>query len=187
MAMEAKTKVSESVITDLKKLRGSVNMLSGDDTYLKNVWEEYCVDQQQGTNFGEVYLQTVEAHIESYLEKCTQHERMLLYLTTGSAERRMEVLDAEADATDSTLLAIDLQAVIDLIRWDIEEAAKEFTNENIERSIYGETDEEEDEEDELNTEGSPDNYEPTTQFPNAVQSTPDNFTQVNPIQIQLKT
>ncbi len=119
-------------------------MLSGDDTCLKNVWEEYCVDQQEGTNYSDVYLQTVEAHIESYLEECSQHERMLLYLTTDSAESQMEELEAESGTKelDSTKIAIDLQAIIDFIRWDLEEAAKEFTNSNIEKSLYGENDEE---------------------------------------------
>lgn len=71
LANAIRSRITQAVISDLQKLRGSNYMLSSDDTYLRNVWEEYCVDQQEGTYYTEVYQQTVESHIESYLEKCT--------------------------------------------------------------------------------------------------------------------
>lgn len=145
---EIKLRIANAVITDLQKLQGSVYLLSGDDTYLKNVWEEYCVDQQEGTNFSDVYLQTVETYISSYIEKCSQHERVLLFCSTDSGEEKIEALQRETGIkeVDSYQIEIDLQAITDLVRWEIEEIANDFTNDNIERSINGKADDVEDEE-----------------------------------------
>jgi len=60
----------------IRKLQQSKDMLSGDDTTLKNVWDEICVQVQgEESLMWDAYLDTISSFIEhevSYLDDFTQ-------------------------------------------------------------------------------------------------------------------
>lgn len=148
LAKNIKCLIVKSVIKDLRNLRGSAYLLSGDDTYLDNVWEEFCVDRQEGTNFTDVYTETVEVHIHSYLEKLNHHDKCILYLDMVESDELVVALEERADphVLISTQIQYDEEAITQMLRFYIDEAAANFTNQNIERSINGNEELEDDEE-----------------------------------------
>jgi len=74
--------IAKEVIQDLKNLNDEIYLLSGDDSGLKNVWEEICVQIQDDYSFHwDVYEDTIENFINGSLSKQAKEViELLLYI-----------------------------------------------------------------------------------------------------------
>jgi hypothetical protein len=62
-------------------------MLSGDDTCLKNIWYEVCVQVQGGESFfWESYEDVIDRLIRSYVDKLTPDIRQAIWLQTDNGQ-----------------------------------------------------------------------------------------------------
>lgn len=74
--------ITERVIRHLKHMKDKSMLQSGDDSGLKNVWEEYCVQVQEGESFfWESYQQVISQSIILELNKQPQPiKRVISYI-----------------------------------------------------------------------------------------------------------
>ena len=67
-AKQLSDKLLKESIADLEQMDSS-ELLSGDDSGLKNVWEEICVQvQDEQSFFWETYVETMESLLAGYVE-----------------------------------------------------------------------------------------------------------------------
>jgi hypothetical protein len=78
---EAK-KLARKTIKYLQSLKDN-NLLSGDDTELESVWDEFCV-QVQGENsfYWDAYVETAKQFINGYAELLPIHVNQAIWLQT---------------------------------------------------------------------------------------------------------
>jgi hypothetical protein len=82
VADEACKRVAKRAIAGLKKQRAQ---LSGDDSGLGTVWDELCVQVQEGESlFWDAYELTVKQFVREHLERLPQHERKAIWLQTDA-------------------------------------------------------------------------------------------------------
>ena len=74
-------KISRKIIRTLQRMTDG--MQSGDDTPLKNIWEEICVQvQHEESVMWDVYLSTVSQIILPEVEKLDTHIKQAIWLQT---------------------------------------------------------------------------------------------------------
>lgn len=80
LAGEACAKIVDRVVEQLEKQPAA---LSGDDSGLASVWEEFCVQVQDEESFDwESYVETVKGFIGGEIGKLSRHEREAIWLQT---------------------------------------------------------------------------------------------------------
>ena len=78
----------------LRILRGQKAMLSGDDSGLKTIWQEYCAQVQgEQSYFWDTYVEHVEMAIFSATAGLPAHELRALWLQTDESDDWLDELD----------------------------------------------------------------------------------------------
>ena len=74
-AEEIARRLSNKTISALQKITAT---LSGDDTELKNAWDEICVQEQHEHSFyWATYDETARSIVRSYIAELERHEEMV--------------------------------------------------------------------------------------------------------------
>src|ERR1700722_2194133 len=77
--------VTRRTIAALQKL--NVDLLSGDDSGLVNIWDEICVQiQYEGSWAWDAYEETIRRIVTAQVEKLSAHEREAVWLQTPPAK-----------------------------------------------------------------------------------------------------
>lgn len=78
LADQACRRITTSVISALQRQLGG---LSGDDSPLRNFWDEFCLQIQEGESlFWEAYVATAVQFIEVELQSAPPHEQQAVWL-----------------------------------------------------------------------------------------------------------
>jgi hypothetical protein len=82
LALEAAQRIARRVISELE---GMKDKLSGDDTELKTIWDEICVQvQDQKSIFWEVYGEIVRGMVRGHVAELAKYEREAIWLQTDA-------------------------------------------------------------------------------------------------------
>jgi hypothetical protein len=127
--------ITDKVICQLEIMTDKNMLQSGEDSGLKNVWEEYCVQVQDEESFlWEAYRHTISQCIGIELDKQPLPVKKILSYISG--------LDMNS-VTDEEQFTYIEEAAIKGILDEISNRADSYTNENIERYIARENEEHE--------------------------------------------
>jgi hypothetical protein len=127
-ADEICNRVSHRVI---RHLRTNLATLSGDDSPLKNAWEEICVQVQfEQSIYWNVYVETIDLEIEGEMEQLQEHELAAIWFQTSEGEDW-----GFTDGDDRVEPHIDRQAVAAVIRDHVLSEANSYTNLRIRKYI----------------------------------------------------
>ena len=125
--------IIKKVIADLRKMK-SDEMLSGDDSGLKNVWDEVCVQVQNAQSFyWDAYEETIEGLLNEYIEPLDQDERLALWLATD--EGWDYVYDHYADDNGVAAVPVLDEDIVKKLKDEMWSAAGSYTNSRITRFI----------------------------------------------------
>lgn len=88
-------KISRKTIIALQKVTAT---LSGDDSGLKNAWDEICVQVQEDKSFfWDAYDDTAKSFIYAYIKELQDHEKLAIWFQT---DRGSGWLDEEEEKDD---------------------------------------------------------------------------------------
>lgn len=106
--------------------------LSGDDSPLKNSWEEICVQCQDEESYAwSAYEETVRAFVRGFVQKLQRYEIEPIYLQTEDA---CDMTDEEIEGKHP--LGINESSVVDyIIQQHIYPLADRWSNERIRKYI----------------------------------------------------
>ena len=91
-------RICRATIRNLQKLTDC--KLSGDDTVLKNTWDEICVQMQSEESYAwDAYLETMKPHIAYEVERLPRPEQEAIWLQTSQADD----WDAEQEETPTSV------------------------------------------------------------------------------------
>lgn len=128
-------RLARAAMRDLKRYTEGLG--SGEDSGLKNVWEEICVQVQgEESFFWDAYEEMALGHLRSRIERLRETSRKLLWVPSDDAlEWLAEAEDPDADAKE--FRDIPLPDIDQLARYVFVEhlrpLAMEFTNGRIRR------------------------------------------------------
>ena len=111
-------------------------MLSGDDSGLRSVWDEFCA-QVQGDHSAEMveYEQVVEQVAVEQLSRLTAEEQAAVWLQTDAAS------DWQADAEDyDGPVTVDIGDMVELVSDEVRTLAANHSNRRIEHFLRREFD-----------------------------------------------
>ncbi len=137
----AAKRVAERARTKLRKI---TDTLSGDDSGLKNVWEEICVQVQgEESCYWQTYQEVMYDIVRAELESVSKLEKVALWLQTvdGSGwlcdiEEEEQNDSGSAKRTDVPAAPYDLDAIVEIILDEhLLPMADVYSNRNIERYI----------------------------------------------------
>ena len=96
-ARQLSDKLIKDSIAALEQMDAN-EMLSGDDSGLKNVWEEICVQvQQEESIFWDAYLETMEGLLTGFVELLDRDARMALWAVTDEGSDYVDDHQADTD------------------------------------------------------------------------------------------
>jgi len=126
-------RISKKIIRALQRL--SDGMQSGDDTPLKNIWDEICVQvQYEESVMWDAYLSTVSQIILPEVEKLDEHTKQAIWLQTNEGmEWEDEVADDEEGRKIAPLSEDDI--VKHILYSYILSTAGDWNNKRIEKFI----------------------------------------------------
>lgn len=137
-AKEIVSTLVQQAISQLKKNNGQ-SLLSGDDTGLRNTWEEICVQvrDEESLYWDSVYLPTIEEVLKDGYHQLDKLQKSILafYLTN-------EMVDDEGSVNFND------DEVIDELKTLLLCEAFDYSNYRIEKYLYGEEEEEDEDLDE---------------------------------------
>jgi hypothetical protein len=145
------TVAAESITTEIiAELKSYTATMSGDDSGLKNIWEELCVQVQGEESFyWEAYQETVRTSVLGRLEALGYHDLASLWLQTDNG-CDWDVENDEADTplsqrlTAAPCVPYDLNDIATyLVSEYVLRFAENYTNKNIEAYLNGGLHEEE--------------------------------------------
>ena len=128
-----KEELVRQTIKSLEEI-GEDSLLSGDDSGLKSVWEEICVQvQHEESCFWDTYVTVIDDFLTTLVDELPQDERLALWLSTDTgcdwlAEN--EDADRNGDAP-----GIGVEDIVDELRSDLLSKAADFENSRIERYL----------------------------------------------------
>lgn len=151
-AKQLSDKVIKDSIAALEQM-DSNEMLSGEDSGLKNVWEEICVQvQDEQSFFWDTYVEMIESLLAGYAEGLTPAARMALWAVTDQGWDH--IADHHADDQGAAQVPVDMDAIVGMLKDKLLASAADFSNQKIERFLarhedgYDEMDEDEEDENE---------------------------------------
>ncbi len=127
------------VIRDLRKI--TEGMQSGDDSPLKNVWDEICVQMQtEESVMWEVYLDVISSLIKSELKPLSREILQSIWLQTNEggdweSEIADQISEGELKEYDVTVACNEDDIAEYILHEYILHAASDFTNKRIEKFI----------------------------------------------------
>lgn len=140
--------VKETIIK-LKALRGNKYLLSGDDSDLKNIWEEICCQVQgEESSDWDVYINTIENFIDKELANTD-----VCFLNVLNYVHYIEIAEDKKDDEPSLVQSI-LEDILFQADYFTNSNIKNFLNDDYEEEEEDEDEEEEDDEQELKEESS---------------------------------
>jgi hypothetical protein len=124
IAQSACDRVAKKVIRNLQRM---TDCLSGDDSPLKNVWDEICVQVQYEESFmWEVYLEQIRFFTNAEVERLPPEIRAAIWLQTDQG------WEWNFDHEDGESVEIDEGDIIEYILYEfILEIAANWTNKRI--------------------------------------------------------
>ena len=124
-------KIVRSVIGNLKKLKGDDLLLSGNDSGLKNVWEEICVQTQKEESFyWNVYEDLINKEISLKFHKLPKEIKILLNYKGSIGQD--EGVENEKELHDDF--------GIQLLCSEVERTSLDYTNSRINRCLGNDCD-----------------------------------------------
>lgn len=108
------------------------SLLSGDDSELKNVWDEICVQVQfENSIFWDAYVETAKQFLKGYVELLPEHIQLAIWLQTDDG------FQWQLDNGDpQSRFCADSDAITDYIFSEfLLKAAGKWSNDRIERYI----------------------------------------------------
>jgi len=126
--------ISKKVIRKIQKL--IPEMQSGDDSLLKNVWDEICVQVQGEESWmWDIYLETISTYVASEVKHLNDSTKQAIWLQT------QEGFDWETENEDKDTVDVCEDDIIWYIvdRFILSEAAN-WTNKRIEKYLEREYD-----------------------------------------------
>ncbi|HCC06804.1 MAG TPA: hypothetical protein DEP72_01375 [Clostridiales bacterium] len=123
-------KVSRRVIRILQKM--TEGMQSGDDSGLKNIWDEVCAQvQHEESIFWDAYIDVIKNFIEKEVEKLDQHKKEAIWLWT------QEGIRWDNDTEDEKITEYNEEDLVNYILNDyLLSKAADWSNKRIERYIW---------------------------------------------------
>ena len=124
-------RVARKVVRALREMTDG--MQSGDDSPLRNVWEEFCVQlQSEQSPMWSAYLDTIESIIAGEVEKLDVPRKQAIWLQTNDG------MDWESENEDQEEAVFDVNGIVDhILHEHILTAAADWTNKRIERYLDG--------------------------------------------------
>lgn len=126
----------EAVMQVVKQLVGmeSRMMLSGDSS-MKNVWEEFCVQVQEGhSQFYGVYEHTIDGYLRQHILNLSRNAQLALWST--SAQGWDWVYENRGDPESDRNAPLDTDLIIDCLRDEVIEAASNYESQTLYRYIW---------------------------------------------------
>lgn len=116
---------------------GSNSMLSGDDSPLRNVWDEVCAQQQgEESIYWSVYKETID---QILLDKVSQLDRASLLALWAQTDDGFDWLyDHHADDNGLEKVTVDIDTVVTYLSAHLLRAATDENNERVQRYLYPE-------------------------------------------------
>jgi len=109
-------------------------MQSGDDSCLKNVWDEVCVQVQgQESTVWDAYLDTIRQLISAYLDELDVELKRAIWLQTDAGIDWATNEDQEDTREHDIPLPDDTEDITEHILADVLSSAADWTNARIER------------------------------------------------------
>lgn len=131
-AVDIAKQISEKCITYLKGLTAT---LSGDDSELKNVWEEICVQvQHEHSLYWDAYDETVRSFVRGHINDLQNHQQKALWY---QSEGYWDWYVNEQEVADELPPISDDDIVSYITKDFIYREAEEYTNSNIESFSEG--------------------------------------------------
>lgn len=135
---------------------GKSSRLSGSDSGLETVWEEICAQVQgEESYYWGAYVSVIDQAVEAAFNRRTPDEQLIVWLQTNEGcdwlddnEQEEQTFGELEDLLKQGYTAVCADDVAEHLREDLLEVAGTFTNENIERYLYGGEDDSEDENEE---------------------------------------
>ncbi len=128
---------------------GNNPILSGDDSPLRNVWDEVC-GQQQGeeSSYWSAYKEIID---QILLDKVSQLDRASLLAIWSQTDDGFDWLyDHQADENGLEKVAVDIDTVVTYLSAHLLRAATDENNERVQRYLYPEDYDPEYDDDETN-------------------------------------
>lgn len=135
-------KIAESAISEMKKNRDV--LLSGEDSGLRNLWEEYVAQVRGGESFHyDEYQEAVENYCSSEVNKISKLEKLIVTLGADQTSQEFEEwLEESEKAIHYENILPNNAIIISEVCQQIERIAEEYTSRNIERYLNNEEEEE---------------------------------------------
>ena len=166
-ARQLSDKLIKDSIAALEQMDAN-EMLSGDDSGLKNVWEEICVQvQQEESIFWDAYLETMEGLLTGFVELLDRDARMALWAVTDEGSDYVD--DHQADTDGVRDVPVSEDEIVSKLKDGLLSAAANYSNARITKFLarhedgYDELEEDEDDED-LDDDGAEEQAETTKRF-----------------------
>ncbi len=147
-AKQLSDKLLKESISALEQMDSS-EMLSGDDSGLKNVWEEICVQvQDEQSFFWDTYVETMKSLLSGYVELLDQDARLALWSVTDEGWAYIYVHHAEDGGVEDVPVVED--EIVAKLKDELLSAAASFSNQRITKFLqrhedgYDELEEDED-------------------------------------------
>lgn len=131
LARDATARTAGRAIRALQGLRGD-NLQSGEDSGLRDVWDEICVQIQVDLSvMWDAYVDTIERTIEILLESTPRTQLHAMWLKTDQGEEWLE--EAEAAGGGETDLMYGIEDVVEYVREEVLCIAADWSNRRIRR------------------------------------------------------
>lgn len=131
LATRLSDKIVQKVIDDLMRIKDT---LFGDDSVLENAWEEICVQRQgEESYYWSVYERQIEHTIAFHLKELSGEEQTAMWYDTDAW--------CDWDEECEPVPPVDLDDIVEEQFGKVLDRAESFTNDNIEKFLWGENDE----------------------------------------------
>ncbi len=157
-AKQLRDKVIKNSIATLEQI-DSNELLSGDDSGLKNVWEEICVQvQDEPSVFWDTYVETLESLLAECIELLDRDARLALWTVTDEGWDYLYDHYADDEGVGDVPLVED--EIVAKLKDELLAVAASFSNQRITKFLqrhedgYDELEEEKDDDEDSENRGS---------------------------------
>ena len=132
-AKQLSDKLIKESIAALEQMDAN-EMLSGDDSVLKNVWEEICVQVQgEESVFWDAYVETIESLLSGSVELLDRDECLALWANTD--EGWEYVFDHHADEDGVADVPVSGDEIVNKLKDELLSAAANYSNSRISKFL----------------------------------------------------
>jgi hypothetical protein len=132
-ASRLKSDVVCKAITALEGMTGNM-LLSGDDSMLRNTWEEVCVQVQGEESFyWDTYLDVIDDLLTGFVMELSQQDLLALWSMTEAGGYWLD--DVESGEADGNEPPVAIEEIIDYLKTDLVSKAADFENSSTRRYL----------------------------------------------------